>query len=384
MPGVIFGVVVFILVLGGCVRVVPQTRVFVVERLGQYHATWEAGLHIKLPLLDHIVKKVSLKEQVLDFPPQSVITKDNVVMQIDSIVFMRVTDAKLFAYGVENPVMGIESLAATTLRNLVGGMNFDETLTSRDKINSSMESTLDEATDPWGIKVTRVEVKNIQPPADIQDIMTKQMKAERDKRQSILEAEAHRQSVVARAEGDKQAKVLAAEAERDAAVAIAEGQARSIGLIYEAEAAGLAKLRDANLTPEVLELKRIAAMKDIADGNATKIFLPTDMAQAVSGGVLGEMLESGRDRAPSKTRQQPPPPVDPCVRPGSSQVTRQASVQGGYAPLVQEGTATQSGQAQGRRFTAEDAQQAIAAQRAREAARNAGRKLPGRPDDTVK
>lgn len=358
-------VLVLVFLLASCIRIVPQTRVYVVERLGQYYATWDAGLHFKVPILDNIVKKVSLKEQVLDFPPQSVITKDNVVMQIDSIVFMRVFDAKLFAYGVENPVMGIESLAATTLRNLVGGLNFDETLTSRDVINTSMEKTLDLATDPWGIKVTRVEVKDIQPPKDIQDVMAKQMKAEREKRQSILEAEAHKQSVVARAEGDKQAKVLAAEAERDAAIAIAEGQAQSIRLVYEAQAEGLERLSNTSITPEVLRLKQMEAMEHVADGNATKIFVPTDMMQSLSAGTFGELFTSGQEKPAPKQMPLPKSVPDPCVKPGATQVTRQAAQQGGYTVSLE----------QSRRFTSEDAQAAIAAQRAKEASQK--KRLPG-------
>lgn len=317
--------------LAANIRVVPQTQVFVIERLGQYLTTWEAGLHVKLPFVDNIVARVSIKEQVLDFPPQSVITKDNVVMQIDSIVFMKVMDAKLFTYGAADPVTGIESLAATTLRNLVGGLNFDETLTSRELINADMERTLDEATDPWGIKVTRVEVKDIQPPKDIQAVMAKQMKAEREKRQAILEAEAHRQSVIARAEGDKQAKVLAAEADRDAAIAVAEGRAKSIQMVYEAEAAGLRRLSDIDISAQALQLKQLEALKAVADGNSTKIFIPSDITGAVVGaGTFGEALETACTDAAPKLRPIPPKPVDHCLTAESSRISRNAATEAGY------------------------------------------------------
>ena len=224
------------------IRIVPQSQAYVMERLGKFHTIWEAGIHIKVPFFDRIAKKVSLKEQVLDFPPQPVITKDNVTMQIDSVVFCKVFDPKLYVYGVESPLAGLQNLSATTLRNIIGEMELDQTLTSRDAINQRLEAVLDEATDPWGIKVTRVELKNIQPPQAIEEVMTKQMRAERERRQTVLEAQAHKEAVVSRAEGDKQAKILAAQAERDAQIALAEGRARSIELVYEAQANGIRHL----------------------------------------------------------------------------------------------------------------------------------------------
>lgn len=324
MPYVLFvvGVFVFLLILKQ-VRIVPQTQVYVIERLGKYQCQWQAGLHVKMPFVDRVSRKVSLKEQVLDFPPQPVITKDNVTMQIDSIVFMKVADPKLYTYGVEDPIAGVGSLTATTLRNIVGNMTLDETLTSRDSINGQMITILDEATDPWGIKVTRVELKNIMPPPEIEQVMTKQMKAEREKRQAILEAEAHQQSVTMRAEGDKKATVLDAEAERDAAIARAHGKAESIRLVYEAEADGIKKLMAVGMTPGVLALKQLDALKSVADGNATKIFMPTDLADSVSkmgvfSDALGTMNKDGA-RKPAKT---PEKKTDPCVKPQSSDVTK--------------------------------------------------------------
>ena len=325
-----FGPVVVLLVivaifLVSSIRVVPQTYIYIVERLGKYYAQWDAGIHLKMPFIDSVVSKVSLKEQVLDFPPQPVITKDNVTMRIDSIVFMRVTDAKLFTYGVANPIVGVENLSATTLRNIVGSMDFDETLTSRDTINAQMEQILDEATDEWGIKVTRVEIKNIQPPTEIQEVMTKQMRAERERRQTVLEAEAHQQSIVTRAEGDKKAKVLAAEAERDAQIALAEGQAKSIRLVYEAESEGLAKLNETGVDASILKLKSIEAAKDIADGNATKIFMPTDIASSLSAlSIAGESFGLSPKGGVTKPRTQTPH-KDNCMRPETSPLTKDAS-----------------------------------------------------------
>ena len=230
--------IIVILVAAANIRVVPQANAYVIEYLGKFKCVWEAGLHIKAPFVERIVKKVSLKEQVLDFEPQPVITKDNVTMQIDSVVFARVFDPRLYTYGVESPIAGLQNLSATTLRNIIGDMELDQTLTSRDTINARMQSILDEATDPWGIKVTRVEIKNINPPKEIEEVMTKQMRAERERRQTVLEATAHQEAVVSRAEGDKKAKILSAEAERDAQIALAEGRAKSIALVYEAEAEG--------------------------------------------------------------------------------------------------------------------------------------------------
>jgi len=286
--------IIILVILCANIRIVPQAEAFVIERLGKYRTTWGAGIHMKVPLIERVARRVTMKEQVLDFPPQPVITKDNVTMQIDSVVFCKVFEPMLYTYGVESPISGLQNLAATTLRNIIGEMELDQTLTGRDAINSRMQAILDEATDPWGIKVTRVEIKNIQPPPEIEQIMTKQMRAERERRQTVLEAQAHQEAVVSRAEGDKKAKILAAEAERDAQIALAEGRARSIRMVYEAEAQGLEALKNANVSETVLRLKGIEALKDVADGRATKIFMPTDVTKTVSTlGVMGEALGIG-------------------------------------------------------------------------------------------
>lgn len=296
-------VIVLVLVIANIV-IVPQGHSYVIEHLGKFKTTWQAGLHVKIPILERIVKRISLKEQVLDFPPQPVITKDNVTMQIDSVVFMRVFDPQLYTYGVENPISGLQNLSATTLRNIIGDMELDQTLTSRETINGRMQAILDEATDQWGIKVTRVEIKNIQPPKEIEEVMTKQMRAERERRQTVLEAQAHQEAVVSRAEGDKRAKILAAEAERDAQVALAEGKARATLLVYQAEADGLEKLKNANISEAVLRLKGLDALKTVADGKASKIYMPTDIAGAVSSlGLVGEALGIGNDKAESSEKK---------------------------------------------------------------------------------
>lgn len=283
-------VIVVILVVFG-LRIVPQGHAYIIERLGKYAGTWEAGLHIMIPFIDRVAKRISLKEQVLDFPPQPVITKDNVTMLIDSVVFEKVYDPKLYTYGAENPIAGLQNLSATTLRNIIGDMELDQTLTSRDQINQKLEAILDEATDAWGIKVTRVELKNIQPPAEIEEVMTKQMRAERERRQTVLEAKAHQEAVVSRAEGDKKAKVLSAEAERDAQIAYAEGKAKAIQMVYEAEAKGLEMLREAKMDESVLRLKGLEALKDVANGQATKIYVPNDLSKAISSlGIAGDAL----------------------------------------------------------------------------------------------
>ena len=284
-------IVVLIILIALCIKIVPQATCFVVEFLGSYQATWQNGLHFKIPVLQRIAKKVSLKEQVADFPPQPVITKDNVTMKIDTVVYYKIFDAKLFTYGVENPIMALENLTATTLRNIIGDLELDQTLTSRDVINNKMRDIIDAATDPWGIKVNRIELKNIIPPQEIQQAMEKQMKAEREKRQTLLEAEAHKQSVVARAEGDKQAKILEAEAERDAQIALAEGRAESIRLVYEAEAKGLETLKAAKIDENVVTLKKLDALKAVGDGRATKIFMPTELTSiATTLGTVAELL----------------------------------------------------------------------------------------------
>ncbi len=274
------------------------------------------------------MKNVSLKEQVLDFPPQPVITKDNVTMQIDSVVFMKVFDPNLFTYGVENPMAGLQNLSATTLRSIIGDMELDQTLTSREAINAKMQTVLDDATDAWGIKVTRVEIKNIQPPREIEEVMTKQMRAERERRQTVLEAQAHQEAVVSRAAGDKKAKILAAEAERDAQIALAEGKARSIELVYKAEAEGLELLTQANPSEKVLKLKGIEALKNVSDGRATKIYMPTDMSNIISTlGVAGEALGIGDATAIDKEpKAKKPIKADPCIKPETGMGGREAHI----------------------------------------------------------
>ena len=307
-------ILVFALLIKNIV-IVPQGHAYVLERLGKYRGSWQAGLHLKVPFIERVAKKISLKEQVLDFPPQPVITKDNVTMQIDSVVFCKVFDPQMYTYGVESPVSGLQNLAATTLRNIIGEMELDQTLTGRDAINARMQSVLDEATDPWGIKVTRVEIKNIQPPPEIEQIMTKQMRAERERRQTVLEAQAHQEAVVSRAEGDKKAKILAAEAERDAEIALAQGRAQSIRLVYEAEAEGLETIKKVGVDEGVLRLKGLEALKDVSNGRATKIFMPTEITKSVAGlGVLGEALGIG-DTTPIDRSEEKHVHVqtDPCL-----------------------------------------------------------------------
>ncbi len=313
----IFAVIIIIIILWlifSNIRIVPQAQAWIVEHFGKFKVIWNAGLHLKIPFVDRVAAKVSLKEQVLDFPPQPVITKDNVTMLIDSVVFCYVFDPKLYVYGVENPIVGLQNLAATTLRNIIGDMELDQTLTSRDEINRRMESILDTATDPWGMKVTRVELKNIQPPREIEEVMTKQMRAERERRQTVLEARAHQEAVVARAEGDKRAKILNAEAEKEAQIALAEGRARSIELVYSAEAAGLEKLKSADADEAVLRLKSLDAVRNIADGRATKIFMPTDLSNILTAaGLFSEASGLGDatpiDRSPKPAQADP---ADPC------------------------------------------------------------------------
>jgi len=329
IAGVVILVIVVILLLTN-IRIVPQASAFVIEHLGKYKTTWGAGLHLKIPIIEQIIKKVSLKEQVLDFPPQPVITKDNVTMMIDSVVFCRVFDPKLFCYGVENPIAGLQNLSATTLRNIIGEMELDQTLTSREVINGKMQLILDEATDPWGIKVTRVEIKNIQPPAEIEAVMTKQMRAERERRQTVLEAQAHQEAVVSRAEGDKKAKILAAEAERDAQIALAQGRAKSIELVYQAEADGLKALKEAKVDESVLKLKGLDALKTVADGRSTKIFMPSDLTKTVSTlGVVSEALGIG-DATPidHSEKEMPAAPADPCLDNHESGISKGAAEAG--------------------------------------------------------
>ena len=293
MTVVIVLLVIIVMVLASSIKIVPQAQAAIVERLGGYLATWSVGLHFKVPIIDRVAKRVSLKEQVADFPPQPVITKDNVTMMINTVVFFQITDPKLYTYGVEKPIMAIENLSATTLRNIIGDLELDQTLTSRETINTKMRATLDSATDPWGIKVTRVELKDITPPKPIQESMEKQMKAERDKRaaileaegqkqSAILEAEGHKQSMVLHAEGEKQAAILAAEAEKEREIRVAEGQAAAIIKVQQATADGIKMLKAAGADEAVLKLKSIDAFEKAADGQATKIIVPAQMSNVAS------------------------------------------------------------------------------------------------------
>ena len=264
------------------IRIVPQARAYVVERLGAYHGTWQVGLHFKIPLIDKIARKVSLKEKVIDFPPQPVITKDNVTMEIDTVIYFQITDPKLYTYGVESPMDAIENLTATTLRNIIGELELDESLTSCEHINSKIRLVLDEATDPWGIKINRVEVKNITPPRDIQTAMEKQMRAERERREAILIAEGEKKSAILIAEGQKEAAILQAEAKKQTAIKEAEGQSEAILMINKATADGLKLIKDAQLDDAVIKLKSLEAFQKAADGQATKIIIPSEI-QGLAG-----------------------------------------------------------------------------------------------------
>ena len=296
-------VILFIIIISN-IAVVQQSRAYVIERLGAFQAVWGVGLHFKIPFIDRIARRVSLKEQVLDYPPQPVITKDNVTMQIDTVVYFQITDPKLYAYGVEQPMAAMETLTATTLRNIIGDLELDQTLTSRDIINTKMRAILDEATDPWGIKVNRVELKNILPPADIQSSMEKQMKAERDRRQAILQAEGQkksailiaegeRESAILRADAEKQAAILKAEAEQQAAILKADGEAQAILAVQKALADSLAMLNEKAPNDQVIKLKSIEAMQKIADGKATKIIIPSEMQGLV--GMASGLVEGVKE-----------------------------------------------------------------------------------------
>ena len=301
-----------LLILLCSIRVVPQAHEFIVERLGKYKKTWTAGPHMLAPFIDRAAKKITLMEQILDAPPQPVITKDNVTMQIDTVVYFRVFDSKLYAYGAVNPISALENLTATTLRNIVGELDLDGTLTSRDVVNAKMTAIIDKATDEWGIRVTRVELKNIIPPKEIRDAMEKQMKAERDRRETLLQAEGHKAAAVTRAQGDKEAAILQAEGERDARIARAEGEAKEIYLKKKAEADGLRALAEAGITPEVLELKRYETLTKVADGQASKVIIPTDVVNAVNKNVLfGETVGIG-DVTPQGNHPEPEPKKDEC------------------------------------------------------------------------
>ena len=277
MPYLIFLVLIIVFIIIPNIRIVPQANSYVIERLGAYMDTWSVGLHVKIPLMDRIAKKVSLKEQVIDFAPQPVITKDNVTMQIDTVIYFQITDSKLYTYGVERPMAAIENLTATTLRNIIGDLELDETLTSRDLINTQMRSILDEATDPWGIKVNRVEVKNILPPEDIQQAMEKQMRAERERRESILRAEGEKKSSILVAEGQKESQILIAEAQKQAAIKEAEGRAEAIIKVQEATAEGLKMIKEAYPSAEVIALKSLETLTKVADGKSTKIIIPSEI-----------------------------------------------------------------------------------------------------------
>lgn len=296
MEGLVITFIVIILVILLAIkniRVVPQANTYVIERLGAYQSTWEVGLHMKVPFIDRVARKVSIKEQVVDFPPQPVITKDNVTMKIDTVIYYQITESKSFTYGVENPIKAIENLTATTLRNIIGDLELDETLTSRDTINTKMRSILDEATDPWGIKINRVEVKNIIPPAEIQDAMEKQMKAERQRREAILRAEGEKKSSVLVAEGEKEAAILRAEAKKEAAIREAEGAAEAILKVQEATAEGIKMMNLSNPTKEIIAIKSLEAFAKAADGKATKIIIPSEI-QSLAGMVtsLSEISKS--------------------------------------------------------------------------------------------
>lgn len=306
MSIILFIIVIALLamIISSTVRIVPQAHAYVVERLGAYQGTWSVGLHVKVPFIDRVARKVNLKEQVVDFPPQPVITKDNVTMQIDTVVYFQITDPKLYSYGVENPIMAIENLTATTLRNVIGDLELDETLTSRETINTQMRATLDVATDPWGIKVNRVELKNIIPPAAIQDAMEKQMKAERERREAILiaegekksailRAEGQKESMVLQAEGDKEAAILRAEAKKEATIREAEGQAEAIRAIQKANAQGIESIKAVKADNAVIQLKSLEAFAKAADGKATKIIIPSEI-QGMAG-LVKSITEVAKD-----------------------------------------------------------------------------------------
>ena len=321
-------IIILLIIVTSCIKIVPQEHAYVLERLGTYMDTWPAGLHFKVPFIDRVARRVNLKEQVVDFPPQPVITKDNVTMQIDSIVFFRITDAKLYTYGVENPIMAIENLTATTLRNIIGDMELDETLTSRETINTRMRASLDIATDPWGIKVTRVELKNITPPAAIREAMEKQMKAERERRESILKAEGEKKSAVLVAEGrkesmilqaeaDKQATILAAEAQKEKMLKEAEGRAEAIRMEQEANADAIRMIREAGADDAVLTIKSLEAFQKAADGRATKIIIPSEiqgiagLAASLKGIAEGSASGSSAADASSAAQGSQPAPAAP-------------------------------------------------------------------------
>ncbi len=297
---VIVLIVVILIILARCIRIVQQSKAYVIERLGAFYTVWSVGLHFKVPVIDRVLKVVSLKEQVADFPPQPVITKDNVTMQIDTVLYFQITDPKLYAYGVENPMNAIENLTATTLRNIIGELELDQSLTSRDIINARMRSILDEATDPWGIKVNRVELKNILPPRDIQNAMEKQMRAERERREAILQAEGQKQSQILVAEGEKESRILRADAEKAARILAAEGEATAILRVNEATAQALKLLNEAGPTDPVIKLKALEAFQAAADGKATKIIIPSEI-QGLAGLAEG-VIQTVKRPEPENTK----------------------------------------------------------------------------------
>ena len=309
----IIALVLAVIILIAGIKIVPQAHEYVIEFLGKYKTTWTAGIHFKIPILERIANTVTIKEQVLDSPPQPVITKDNVTMQIDTVIYYAVYDSKLYAYGAVNPISALSNLAATTLRNIVGELELDGTLTSRDTINAKMTEILDEATDKWGIKVNRVELKNIIPPTEIQNAMEKQMKAERDRRETLLQAEGHKAAAITRAEGDKQAMILAAEGERDARIARAEGEAKAIFLSKKAEADGLRELRNAGVDAAVLELKKYDALVAMSNGRASKIIIPSNVVDMTKANVMfSETSGLGDVTSPDLSVQEIKPKDDPC------------------------------------------------------------------------
>ena len=294
------------------IRIVQQSKVMIIERLGKYQSTWGTGIHVKIPFFERVAKTISLKEQVADFPPQPVITKDNVTMQIDTVIYFQITDPKLYTYGIEHPMVAIENLSATTLRNIIGDLELDQCLTSRDLINGKMRTILDEATDPWGIKVNRVELKNILPPREIQSAMEKQMKAERERRETLLQAEGHKAAAITRAEGDKQAMILAAEGERDARIARAEGEAKAIYLNKKAEADGIRAIKEAAADAAVLEIKRLETLAEISNGTAAKLIIPTDAVNMVTKNTVFTETTGIGDVTHEAPKPVVPPKKDEC------------------------------------------------------------------------
>ena len=292
MPIVIGLIVLLIVILASCIKIVPQAQNYVIERLGAYQNTWDTGIQFKLPLIDKVARRVNMKEQVADFPPQPVITKDNVTMRIDTVVFYQITDPKLFTYGVENPMMAIENLTATTLRNIIGDLELDQTLTSRETINTQMRSALDIATDPWGIKVNRVELKNIIPPAEIQNAMEKQMKAERERREAVTRAEGEKKASILQAEGEKESAILRAEAQKEKMIREAEGEAEAILKVQQANADGIKMLKEAGADEAVLKIKSLEAFEKVADGKATTILMPSELSGIAS--LATTLKEAGK------------------------------------------------------------------------------------------